>query len=369
MEGGRNDGRGCSYRVGTRDDSRIGRRGCLKLLGAATATVAGVAVGSGVGRAATGVYGEAGFGERQYGGDGGFGVSTQGATDVDATSATLVGAVSDLDGASSADCYFEWRRAGASDWTATPKQTLSSTGSFGAGLSGFEDGVDYEYRAVGAASDGDVDTGSTVVFATVEDSPTVTTGAASGTTDSEATLNGELSDLGGASSADCYFEWRSVGASSWSATPTRTLSNTGPFSADISGLSNGTDYEYRAVTTASDGDTGTGGTVTFATGGGNTAPLIDSYSVSEAGSPNPHCEIRTEWSVSDADGDLETVGIEVVDDAGSVVMESVTGVSGASASGTDTFKLKQVDGQTFDVAVTVTDAAGGSDSWIRTVTE
>lgn len=271
MEGGGNDGRdGYSYRVGMRDDSRIGRRECLKLLGAATATVAGVAAGSGVGRAASGEYGEAGFGEGLYGGDGGFGVSTRDATGVDATSATLVG---------------------------------------------------------------------------------------------------ELSDLGGADSAGCYFEWRSVGASSWNTTATRTLSKAGPFSADISGLSNGTDYEYRAVAAASDGDTGTGRAVAFATDGGNTAPLIDSYSVTEAGSPDPHCEITAEWSVSDADGDLEAVGIEVVDAAGSVVMESTTSVSGDSASGTDTLTLKHVRGQTFDVTVTVTDAAGNSDRRTREVAE
>lgn len=370
MEASGNDGRdGYSRRAGTRNDSRIGRRECLKLLGATTATVAGVAAGSGVGRAASGNYGEAGFGEGLYGGDGGIGVSTRDATSVDATSATLVGELSDLDGAASADCYFEWRRAGASGWTATTKQTLSSTGSFSASLSGLEDGVDYEYRAVGAAADGDVDTGSTVAFATVEEPPTVSTGAASDITDSATTLNGELSDLGGASSADCAFEWRSVGTSSWNTTAARTLSNAGPFSADISGLSNGADYEYRAVATASDGDTGTGSTVAFATDGGNAAPLVDSYSVTEAGSPNPHCEITAEWSVSDADGDLETVGVEVVDAAGSVVDSTTTSVSGASADGADSFTVKHATDRTFDVVVAVTDAAGNSDGRTREVTE
>lgn len=371
MERGRSRDRGSySRRTRARDESAIGRRACLKLFGAVTASAAGVAAGSDVVRAASDGYGEAGHGEGAYGGEGsGFVVSSLDATGVDATSATLVGELSSLGGADSADCYFEWRRAGASDWTATTKRTLSSTGSFGASLSGLDDGAEYEYRAAGAAADGEVDTGSTVTFATVDGSPTVTTGTASGITDSGATLNGELSDLGGASSVDCSFEWRPVGTSSWNATAAQTRTSAGPFSADVGGLSNGTDYEYRAVAGASDGDAGTGSTVAFTTDGAITAPTVDAYSVTEAGSPNPHCEITAEWRVSDADGDLESVGVEVRDAAGSVVMESTTGVSGGRAAGVDTFTVKHAAGQTFDVVVTVTDAAGNSDGRTRAVTE
>jgi subtilisin len=351
------------------DSSRIGRRACLKLVGVAAASATGVAVGSDPVRAASDGYGEAGYGEGPYGGDGGFTVSTGEATSVDATSATLGGELSDLDGADSADCYFEWRRTGASSWTATTEQTLSSTGSYSERLSGLEDGVEYEYRAVGSASDGDSATGDTVTFATTDDAPAVATDDPSDVTDSTATLNGSLNDLGGADSADCAFEWRSVGASSWNTTATRTLSSTGSYSADVSGLSSGTDYEYRAVVTASDGDTDAGGTTSFTTDGGSTAPSVDSYSVTEAGSPNPHAEITADWSVSDADGDLDRVEVEVSDASGTVVDAATTGVSGGSAAGTDEFKIRHANGQTFDVTATVTDAAGNSDSRTRSITE
>lgn len=270
MEGGGSHDEGTySYRTTAQDRSGIGRRECLKLLGVATASVAGVAAESGVARAATGGYGEAGYGEGPYGG-GGFSVSTSAATSVDSTSATLDGELLDLDGANSADCYFEWRRTGASSWSTTATETLSSTGSYSASLNGLAEGVEYEYRAVGMASDG---------------------------------------------------------------------------------------------------DTATGGTTSFTTDDGSTAPSIDSYSVTEAGSPNPHCEITAEWGVSDPDGDLDTVVVDVSDDAGAVVDSATTRVAGTRASGTDEFSIKHANRQTFGVTVTVTDARGDSDSRTWAVTE
>ena len=96
----------------------------------------------------------------------GFLVSTDSATEVAGDSATLNGTLDDLDGASSADVYFEYRETGASSWTTTSTRTLSSTGSFSQSVSGLDTGTEYEYRAVGSAGDGDTDTGGTVTFTT-----------------------------------------------------------------------------------------------------------------------------------------------------------------------------------------------------------
>lgn len=347
----------------------IGRRDSLKLFGVAVTSTAGIAVGGGTASAGTDGFGEHGFGNDEYGDGTGFSVSTKGTTGVDSTSATLGGELASLDGAGSADCAFEWRRIGATTWARTAEQSLSSMGSFSVEVGGLDDGVGYEYRAVGAASNGDTDTGSTHTFTTIEHSPAVTTDTPSNVTDSGATLNGSLTDLGGASAADCAFEWRPIGATSWNATKTWTRSSVGSFSAEVGGLSSGTDYEYRAVATASDGDTATGGTSSFTTTTGRSAPTVDSYSVNEAGSPNPHCEITAQWSVSDADGDLDTVSVTVTDTAGTLVDSRTTAASGGSASGTDEFKIRHANGRTFDVTVTVTDAAGGSDSRTGSVTE
>ncbi|WP_330633205.1 DUF1349 domain-containing protein [Halocatena halophila] len=93
--------------------------------------------------------------------------------------------------------------------------------------------------------------------------PVVSTGSASNVTDTSATLNGALDALGGASSADVYFEWRESGASAWTTTNKETLTTTDSFSQGVSGLSPGADYEFRALTDASDDDSDTGSINTF----------------------------------------------------------------------------------------------------------
>lgn len=201
------------------------------------------------------------------------------------------------------------------------------------------------------------------------DAVTVYTYDATSVGSSSATLNGELANLGGADSADCYFEWGESGGSLPNSTSTQTLSSTGSFDESISGLSTGTEYAFQAVAAASDGDTDTGSTVTFTTDSGSTAPAIDSYSVTEADSPNPHCEITADWSVSDADSDLDIVAVEVFDSSGSLVDAATTDVSGSTASGTDQFEIKHAEGQTFDVVLTVTDSKNDSSSETRSITE
>ena len=103
--------------------------------------------------------------------------------------------------------------------------------------------------------------------------------------------------------------------------------------------------------------------------GGDGTPAIDRYEVSEAGSQNPHADILAEWDVSDPDGDLASVNVAVVDSTGGVVDETRTDVDGESAYDVNYFKVKNVDGQSFDVRTTVTDAQGNSTSATETVTE
>ncbi|MFB6179079.1 MAG: S8 family serine peptidase [Halorientalis sp.] len=207
---------------------------------------------------------------------------------------------------------------------------------------------------------------------TTERSLAVSTGTASSVGETTATLSGSLDDLGGGSSATLAFEYRPVGATSTSTTGGQSVASTGAFSTAISGLDPGTDYEYRAVATASDGDTATGSFVAFTTDSattGDTTPVVDSYRVTEAGSPDPHAEITADWTVSDADRDLASVTVEVVDSRGRVVDSAGTNVGGASASGSTTFKIKHVRNATFDVVVTVTDSRGNAASATQSVTE
>ncbi len=217
---------------------------------------------------------------------------------------------------------------------------------------------------IGGVSDGSNTTDSTEGTTSTL---AVATDGASSVAETNATLNGSLTDLGGASSVDVYFEWGPSSESLTNTTDAQTLSSTGSFSQSLSGLSSGTDYEYRAIADASDGDADTGGTVTFTTDSGSDSPIVDSYTVVEAGSPNPHAEITADWSVSDPDGDLDSVFVEVIDSTGAVADGSRTDISGSGASGVDSFKLKHVGRATYNVRLTVTDSSTNSVSQTKTV--
>jgi subtilisin len=194
----------------------------------------------------------------------------------------------------------------------------------------------------------------------------VSTGDATNVTDSAATLNGSLDDLGGASSADVYFEYGESGTTLDSTTTAQTLSSTGSFSADVSGLSSGTDYDFRAVAEASDGDTDAGSATTFTTSssGGSNAPTIDTFSITNR-SNGGWARFEVDWAVSDADGDLSSVDL-TLSQSGSTVDSASHSVSGSSASGSDRLQDKKGSGS-YDVTLTVTDSNGNTASQTRTV--
>lgn len=256
--------KGKGERQSDRNENTVKRRTYLQLFAASAVSAATITAETGVVQAEDYRYGEGGYGEGGYGG-GGFSVITQDPTAVDTTSVTLEGELSNLDGANSADCHFEWRQNGASSWNTTTKQTLNETGTFSDSLSGIEEDSEYEYRSLGDASDNVSDTGTTVSF----------------TTDSN-----------------------------------------------------------------------------------DSSPVINRLSVSEAGRPDPHAEVTVVWEVTDADGDLASVNIDIAD--------SVKGLTrtldGTSASDEDSFRIKEGDGETFDVTLTVTDSAGNSTSKTKSVT-
>ncbi len=152
----------------------------------------------------------------------------------------------------------------------------------------------------------------------------------------------------------------SVGVSGSSASGTTRLVAAGD---DGSGNS----YTVGVTVTDGSGATGSGSTTVGETESTSSAPAIDSYSVTEAGSPNPHAEITADWSVSDSDGDLSSVLVEVFDSSGSLADSQTTSVSGSSASGSDSFTIQHGGGATYDVTLTVTDAGGNTASDTRSV--
>lgn len=348
-----------------KEETLLSRRAWIKTLGVGVSLFA---IESGTATATSHGYGAGGYGEGEYGDPSTtLTVTTDAVSDVGETTATLNGSLTDLGGASSADVSFEYRDATVTTWSSTAVQTTSSTGSFSATVSDLSDGTEYEFRATAEASDGGSDSGSTSGFTTVEDSIVVSTDDVTDLAETTATLTGSVTDLGNASSADVSFEYRAVGQSSWTTTTVQTLTSTGGFSASISDLTDGTEYEFRATAEASDGDTDTGTLVTFTTVTAESDPGIDSFSVSEAGSPNPHTEISADWTVSDADGDLSAVTASVSNTSGTTVRSNTTSVSGGSASGSESFKIKHSDSDAYDVTLRVEDGATNAVSETRSV--
>jgi hypothetical protein len=176
-------------------------------------------------------------------------VTTDAAANVGARSATINGDLTSLGTASSVQVFFQWGLTGYDNET-TP-QTMNANGSFGTNLDSLATGTTYLFRAV-AVGDGTT-YGSDLIFTTaVSAPPMVTTNAATGVGTNSATLNGDLTSLGTASSAQVSFEWAtdayytSHGNSYDNQTNTQTMSTTGIFSSNPTGLSPGTTYHFRA---------------------------------------------------------------------------------------------------------------------------
>ncbi len=259
-------------------------------------------------------------------------VSTGSASNVEATSVTLSASLDSLGNASSATVFFEHRERGSSSWSSSETRTLSSAGSFSIDVSDLTNETEYVYRGVANASDGDADTGfvETITTRPPDTQPVVSTGAVSDVSSAAATFSGSLDDLGGAFDADVFFEYRESGGSSWTATASRNLSETGEFEQTEFGLASDTDYEFRAALSAEDGDMDTGEIATFSTtagiGGGSHVDYEDGFAgVSWFDDSVQVITIRS-LSVSNIQAALDTTGprLIVFEESGVLDMENQT---------------------------------------------
>lgn len=103
--------------------------------------------------------------------------------------------------------------------------------------------------------------------------PTVTTSDASNATNTGTTLNGNLSDLGSASTVDVSFHWGTSSGDYASETIPQTMDATGPFNFELTGLSPETAYYFRAKAVG-DG-THYGDEKSFTTGSVNQPPVLN----------------------------------------------------------------------------------------------
>ena len=180
--------------------------------------------------------------------------------------------------------------------------------------------------------------------------------------ETSATLNGELTELEGYDDADVSFEWGETGDGLANTTDAETLSATGAFDEELSGLDADTDYEFRAVAETDD-DSAVGDTLTFTTGDEEDPdedPVIDQFDVNRRTS-GPWSRADVNWEVSDPDGALDEVVSELLDADGNVLDDESSNVSGSSASGEHNLRTR--DGPDPDeVRLTVTDETGNSTS-------
>ncbi len=155
---------------------------------------------------------------------------------------------------------------GKTEDTATPSVSGDTASGTTRLVAAGDDVSGNEYTVELVVTDSDGVTASDATSVTENDpDPVLTTGSNSDLTGSSATLNGSLDDLGGADSAEVSFEWREIGASSWNSTAAETVTATGSFSHDLTGLSADTTHEYRATADASDGESVTGSAAEFTT--------------------------------------------------------------------------------------------------------
>lgn len=192
-------------------------------------------------------------------------VDTEEESDVRTTSATLNGFLPSIGGADTADIFFRYRENNTSTWINTSTQTLNDKSQYNRELTGLSSNTRYGFRAVANASDGENDTGLIRKFTTVADAVIIENRGADNVNKTGARLNGELLQLGNASTVDVYFRYRQTGTSDWSVTLNQTLSDTQIYNQKVSGLQGDTEYDFMSVANASDGDNNTTQIKTFKT--------------------------------------------------------------------------------------------------------
>ncbi len=174
------------------------------------------------------------------------GVTTQPASAILSTSATLNGNLVSLGSSYTAEVGFRWGTSPTlATYTNVSVGTVSAIGPFSQGIASLTLGQTYYFQAWANAV-GFV-RGTIMSFNTAATPPTVVTTQATGVSTSAATLNGDLTGLGTASSVEVGFLY---GTDSTLATSSNqsagTVTAIGTFNWALSGLTSGTTYYFQA---------------------------------------------------------------------------------------------------------------------------
>jgi subtilisin len=115
----------------------------------------------------------------------------------------------------------------------------------------------------------------------------------------EARLHGDLTELTGNDSAEVFLQYREVGTTSWTTTPTETRTSTGFFDRVVTGLDEDTSYEFRAGATVEESAEGWSSTEH---GDVEDFDTVDNPDPTAAFTVSPDPVVRNEPATFDASG-------------------------------------------------------------------
>ena len=193
-------------------------------------------------------------------------VTTLAATSITANSTFVNGNLTSLGTASTVKVAFEYGLTNTYGSTTTV-QNLTGTGIFIAGLFNLNPATTYHYRAdVDGGLSGAVN-GADMTFTTAGPGtmpPAVNTLGATLIATNSATVSGNLTSLGTASAVNIFFEYGHTTAYG-SVTTVQTMNTLGTFSFNVTGLTPGSTYHFRAKVDGGVNGTATGSDLTFTT--------------------------------------------------------------------------------------------------------
>ncbi len=192
-------------------------------------------------------------------------VITSDATGIETTTATLNGDLDNLPAEDGLKVCFEWG-VDTGYGRETAPQVATAEGSIQADLSGLAPETTYHYR-LKVVDNGDTRYGPDRTFTTGPAPPAVTTGDAASVETGSATLTGSLDGMGSSATVGVSFQWGLTKAYGHQSR-IEGKTSTGRYSVEITGLSPGTTYHFRAKADG-DGDPVYGADRQFTTG---TAP-------------------------------------------------------------------------------------------------
>ena len=184
--------------------------------------------------------------------------STTAATGITSTTATLNGHITSDGGATITERGFVYATSNTDliiGTTGVTNVTVSgTTGTFNSAITGLTAGTTYYYRAY-ATNSVNTTYGDEQSFTTLAVAPTASTTAATGITSTTATLNGHITSDGGATITARGFVYATSNAvltiENTAADTVIVSGTTGVFTENITGLTAGTAYYYRAYATNS----------------------------------------------------------------------------------------------------------------------